>query len=63
MGVMSGEYVFVTITDCLLRTDYDTASVRKRPRTYLGITICLPLYFHSIPKGSRLLYSTEELSG
>jgi len=46
-------------TDCLVRTDYDTASVRKRPRTYLGITICLPFIFRSIPKGSRLLYSTE----
>src|SRR6267142_1280717 len=37
-------------TDCSIGTDYDTASVRKRPRTYLGITICLPIYFCSIPK-------------
>ena len=43
----------VTIMDCLLWTDYDTASVRKRPRTYLGITICLSFYFCSILKGSR----------
>jgi len=31
--------------DCLIGTDYDTASVRKCPRTYLGITICLPFIF------------------
>src|SRR6266850_1370718 len=31
--------------DCLVGTGYDTASVRKRPRTYLGITICLPFIF------------------
>src|SRR6267142_52717 len=36
--------------DCLVGTDYDTASVRKRPRTYLGITICSPFHFRSIPK-------------
>jgi len=53
----------VTTMDCLLQTDYDTVSIRKRPRTYLGITICLPFYFRSIPKGSRLLYSIRELSG
>src|SRR6266850_3361004 len=41
----------VTVTDCLLWTDYNTASVRKRPRTYLGITICLLFYFRSILKG------------
>jgi len=37
-------------TDCLVGTDYDTASVRKRLRTYLGITICLPFIFDSIRK-------------
>jgi len=42
--------VIVTIMDCLVGTDYGTASVRKCPRTYLGITICLPFYFYSIPK-------------
>src|SRR6267142_1363206 len=37
-------------TDCSIGTDYDTASVRKRPRTYLGITICLPFIFDSTRK-------------
>ena len=37
-------------TDCLVGTDYDTASVWKRPRTYLGITICLPFIFDSTRK-------------
>src|SRR6267142_4098201 len=37
-------------TDCSIGTDYDTASVRKRPRTYLGITICLPFIFDSTQK-------------
>src|SRR6267142_3202505 len=36
--------------DCLVGTDYDTASVQKRPRTYLGISICLPFIFDSTRK-------------
>src|SRR6266850_2044332 len=37
-------------TNCTIRTDYNTASVRKCPRTYLGITICLPFIFGSVRK-------------
>src|SRR6267142_3892699 len=36
--------------DCSIGTDYGTASVRKCPRTYLGITICLPFIFDSTRK-------------
>src|SRR6266850_981484 len=46
MAIDAGLVLFDT--NCTIGTDYDTASVRKRPRTYLGITIYLPFIFDSV---------------